>query len=117
MLLSPTLLAAVRAPVFLLWGEDDPNGGADIARTEWYRAGRVPLLTLRADIDYGFSEAKTNYGVIGVKVWVFKGEVIGKNDHPSLSPSTTPAEEPAPARKPRRTTAKTGAKRATASQA
>ena len=91
--------------------------GIEIARTEWYREGRVPLHTLRADIDYGFSEAKTNYGVIGVKVWVFKGEVIGKNDHPSLAPSTTPAEEPAPARKPRRTTAKTGAKRATASQA
>ena len=60
---------------------------------------------------------KANYGVIGVKVWVFKGEVIGKNDQPSLAPSTAPAEEPAPARKPRRTTAKTGAKRATASQA
>ena len=48
--------------------------GAEIARTEWYREGRVPLHTLRADIDYGFSEAKTTYGVIGVKVWVFKGE-------------------------------------------
>jgi small subunit ribosomal protein S3 len=51
-------------------------GGADIARTEWYREGRVPLHTLRADIDYGFSEAKTTYGVIGVKVWIFKGEVL-----------------------------------------
>jgi small subunit ribosomal protein S3 len=92
--------------------------GIEIARTEWYREGRVPLHTLRADIDYGFSEAKTSYGVIGVKVWVFKGEVIGKNEHPGLA-SATPAEEPAPApaRKPRRTTAKTGAKRATASQA
>jgi small subunit ribosomal protein S3 len=48
--------------------------GIEIARTEWYREGRVPLHTLRADIDYGFSEAKTTYGVIGVKVWVFKGE-------------------------------------------
>jgi len=91
--------------------------GAEIARTEWYREGRVPLHTLRADIDYGFSEAKTSYGIIGVKVWVFKGEVTGKNDQPALAPATAPAEEPAPARKPRRTTAKTGAKRATASQA
>jgi small subunit ribosomal protein S3 len=51
-------------------------GGADIARTEWYREGRVPLHTLRADIDYGFAEAETTYGVIGVKVWIFKGEVL-----------------------------------------
>ncbi|MBK1734953.1 30S ribosomal protein S3 [Halorhodospira abdelmalekii] len=50
--------------------------GAEIARTEWYREGRVPLHTLRADIDYGFAEAKTTYGVIGVKVWIFKGEII-----------------------------------------
>ncbi|MGH8477213.1 MAG: 30S ribosomal protein S3 [Methylococcales bacterium] len=50
--------------------------GAEIARREWYREGRVPLHTLRADIDYGFSEAKTTYGVIGVKVWIFKGEVL-----------------------------------------
>jgi small subunit ribosomal protein S3 len=50
--------------------------GAEIARTEWYREGRVPLHTLRADIDYGFAEAKTTYGVIGVKVWIFKGEVF-----------------------------------------
>ena len=51
-------------------------GGAEIARMEWYREGRVPLHTLRADIDYGFYEAKTTYGIIGVKVWVFKGEVL-----------------------------------------
>src|SRR5471030_825578 len=51
-------------------------GGAEIARMEWYREGRVPLHTLRADIDYGFTEAKTTYGIIGVKVWVFKGEVL-----------------------------------------
>ena len=50
--------------------------GAEIARTEWYREGRVPLHTLRADIDYGFAEAFTTYGVIGVKVWIFKGEVF-----------------------------------------
>jgi len=49
--------------------------GAEIARTEWYREGRVPLSTFRADIDYGFAEANTTYGIIGVKVWIFKGEV------------------------------------------
>ncbi len=54
--------------------------GIEIARTEWYREGRVPLHTLRADLDYGTSEAKTTYGIIGVKVWIFKGEVLGKND-------------------------------------
>jgi len=53
--------------------------GAEIARTEWYREGRVPLHTLRADIDYGFAEANTTYGIIGVKVWIFKGEVIGRH--------------------------------------
>lgn len=52
--------------------------GAEIARTEWYREGRVPLQTLRADIDYGFSEANTTYGKIGIKVWIFKGEILGK---------------------------------------
>lgn len=51
-------------------------GGAEIARTEWYREGRVPLQTLRADIDYGFAEGKTTYGIIGVKVWIFRGEMI-----------------------------------------
>ncbi len=51
-------------------------GGADMARSEWYREGRVPLHTLRADIDYGTAEAKTTYGIIGIKVWVFKGEVL-----------------------------------------
>jgi small subunit ribosomal protein S3 len=52
-------------------------GGAEIARSEWYREGRVPLHTLRADIDYSTAEASTTYGIIGVKVWIFKGEVIG----------------------------------------
>ena len=52
-------------------------GGAEIARTEWYREGRVPLHTLRADIDYSTYEASTTYGILGVKVWIFKGEVIG----------------------------------------
>jgi small subunit ribosomal protein S3 len=51
--------------------------GAEIARSEWYREGRVPLHTLRADIDYGFAEAKTTYGILGVKTWIFRGEVFG----------------------------------------
>jgi small subunit ribosomal protein S3 len=54
--------------------------GAEIARSEWYREGRVPLHTLRADIDYGTAEANTTYGIIGVKVWIFKGEIIGAAD-------------------------------------
>ena len=52
--------------------------GAEIARTEWYRDGRVPLQTLRADIDFGFAEAHTTYGLIGIKVWVYKGEILDK---------------------------------------
>ena len=57
-------------------------GGAEIARKEWYREGRVPLAKLRADIDYGFAEAETTYGRIGIKVWIFKGEVLeGKGRH------------------------------------
>ncbi len=55
--------------------------GAEIARTEWYREGRVPLHTLRADIDYGTAEAKTTYGIIGIKVWIFKGEVFDLDMH------------------------------------
>ncbi|MFC4259332.1 30S ribosomal protein S3 [Marinobacter lacisalsi] len=55
-------------------------GGAEIARSEWYREGRVPLHTLRADIDYATYEAKTTYGIIGVKVWIFKGEILGGMD-------------------------------------
>ena len=91
--------------------------GIEIARTEWYREGRVPLHTLRADIDYGVSEAKTTYGVIGIKVWVFKGIVMAQNEQPAAAPATTPVAEPEkPARKPRKPAAKTGAKRATASQ-
>ena len=53
-------------------------GGADIARAEWHKEGRVPLHTLRADVDYGLSEAKTTYGIIGVKAWVFRGEILDK---------------------------------------
>ena len=63
--------------------------GIEIARTEWYREGRVPLHTLRADIDYGFSEAKTTYGVIGIKCWVYKGEVMAKGDQPVAPPAPT----------------------------
>ena len=59
--------------------------GIEIARCEWYREGRVPLHTLRADIDYGTSEAKTTYGVIGVKVWVYKGDTLGRNDLPAAA--------------------------------
>ena len=59
--------------------------GSEIARTEWAREGRVPLHTFRADIDYGLGEAKTTYGVIGVKVWIFKGEVFDKNEIAELS--------------------------------
>ena len=59
--------------------------GADIARNEWYREGRVPLHTLRADIDYGFTEAMTTYGILGIKVWIFKGEVFENPMEPSVS--------------------------------
>ncbi|HYA21376.1 MAG TPA: 30S ribosomal protein S3 [Burkholderiales bacterium] len=61
--------------------------GIEIARSEWYREGRVPLHTLRADIDYGFAEAKTTYGVIGIKVWVFKGELMGQTEQPQAAPA------------------------------
>lgn len=66
--------------------------GAEIARSEWYREGRVPLHTLRADIDYGFAEAMTTYGVIGVKVWIFKGEIF---DKPEAAPAEAPEAAPA----------------------
>jgi small subunit ribosomal protein S3 len=79
--------------------------GIEIARTEWYREGRVPLHTLRAEIDYGVAEAKTTYGVIGIKVWVFKGETLGKGELPVAAPA------PEPEKKPRRS----GAKHAAAS--
>jgi small subunit ribosomal protein S3 len=59
-------------------------GGAEMARTEWYREGRVPLHTLRADIDYGFTEARTTYGAIGVKVFIFKGEILKKDQTAEL---------------------------------
>jgi small subunit ribosomal protein S3 len=75
--------------------------GAEIARSEWYREGRVPLHTLRADIDYGTSVAQTTYGVIGVQVWVYKGDNLGRNDAPSLDSTPRPEEERRP-RGPRR---------------
>lgn len=78
--------------------------GAEIARTEWYREGRVPLHTLRADIDYGTAEAKTTYGIIGIKVWVYKGETPGKGEAPVVT-----------AVEPERKARKSGAKHATAS--
>jgi len=59
-------------------------GGAEMSRREWYREGRVPLHTLRADVDYGLAEAKTTYGVIGVKVWVFKGEIIAGDEEQAI---------------------------------
>ena len=68
--------------------------GAEIARSEWYREGRVPLHTLRADIDYGVAESNTTYGVIGVKVWIFKGEVLS---HEEVVEEEAPATQPAPA--------------------
>jgi small subunit ribosomal protein S3 len=70
--------------------------GIEIARNEWYREGRVPLHTLRADIDYGFGEAKTTYGVIGIKVWVYKGETVGKTEQPATVPGSAPEEAPQP---------------------
>ena len=79
--------------------------GIEIARTEWYREGRVPLHTLRADIDYGFSEAKTTYGVIGVKVWVYKGDTLGRNEAPAAAEATPPVEREE-RRAPRRPDAK-----------
>lgn len=72
--------------------------GIEIARREWYREGRVPLQTIRADIDYGFSEAKTTYGVIGVKCWVYRGDNLGRSDAPT-APEAKPVEED---RRPRR---------------
>jgi small subunit ribosomal protein S3 len=110
--------------------------GIEIARYEWYREGRVPLHTLRADIDYGVSSAMTSYGVIGIKVWVFKGEILQKHEQPAAAvaaalagraapeaPAAAPAPSGAPGgaapsgkakkpRAPRRTTGKPGAKNA-----
>jgi small subunit ribosomal protein S3 len=80
--------------------------GIEIARTEWYREGRVPLHTLKADIDYGFSEAKTTYGVIGVKVWVYRGDRLGAGEAPVAKPEGQ--EEERRPRRPARPGAPTG---------
>ena len=71
-------------------------GGAEIARTEWYREGRVPLHTLRADIDYATAEASTTYGIIGVKVWIFKGEVIGDVEEAEATSKKSAPKKAAP---------------------
>ena len=76
--------------------------GIEIARCEWYREGRVPLHTLRADIDYGTSEAKTTYGVIGVKVWVYKGDTLGRGDSPGARMIDVPPDDDRKPRGPRR---------------
>jgi small subunit ribosomal protein S3 len=70
--------------------------GIEIARTEWYREGRVPLHTLRADIDYGQGEAKTNYGVIGIKCWVYKGEIVPKGEALGAAAALAAAAAPQP---------------------
>jgi small subunit ribosomal protein S3 len=74
--------------------------GAEIARSEWYREGRVPLHTLRANIDYATSEALTTYGIIGIKVWVYKGDMLDRNEQPEV------VEPAADERKPRRAPAR-----------
>src|SRR3974377_980478 len=74
--------------------------GSEIARTEWYREGRIPLHTFRADIDYGLSESRTTYGVIGVKVWIFKGEVFDKSDLEKAAAEGERAAAAAPAAAP-----------------
>jgi len=88
--------------------------GIEIARTEWYREGRVPLHTLRADIDYGQGEAKTTYGVIGIKVWVYKGEVMPKGEAPAALPGAAAIPQPEAPAEPKRAkkpAPKAGAKR------
>jgi len=88
--------------------------GIEIARTEWYREGRVPLHTLRADIDYGMGEAKTNYGVIGIKVWVYKGEIIPKGETallPEAAPAPAQPETPTEPKRAKKPFPKAGAKK------
>ena len=74
--------------------------GAEIARTEWYREGRVPLHTLKADIDYATSEAETTYGIIGVKVWVYKGDTLGRVDVNAVAPAAPEVEQEKKTRRP-----------------
>jgi small subunit ribosomal protein S3 len=91
--------------------------GIEIARTEWYREGRVPLHTLRAEIDYGMGEAKTTYGVIGIKVWVYKGEVMTKAEaqatqSPAALPAAAPTEAPAEPKRAKKPVPRPGGRRA-----
>jgi small subunit ribosomal protein S3 len=100
--------------------------GHEIARTEWYREGRVPLHTLRADIDYGTGEAKTSYGVIGIKVWVYKGEVMPKSEAQAalaaggattagtVAPAAAQPEAPSEPKRAKKPAPKVGARRAPA---
>jgi small subunit ribosomal protein S3 len=74
--------------------------GAEIARTEWYREGRVPLHTLKADIEYATSEAETTYGIIGVKVWVYKGDTLGRTDVNAVAPASPEVDQEKKARRP-----------------
>jgi small subunit ribosomal protein S3 len=92
--------------------------GVEISRTEWYREGRVPLHTLRADIDYGFGEATTTYGIIGIKVWVYKGDMVAKADvqAQAATPAVPATEDPSAARKAKKPAPRPGAKRATAAK-
>ena len=83
--------------------------GIEIARTEWYREGRVPLHTLRADIDYGFGEAETTYGIIGIKVWVYKGDRLASGETPTVEVA---ADEERKRRAPRREDGKPAARTA-----
>ena len=81
--------------------------GIEIARSEWYREGRVPLHTLRADIDYGFGEAETTYGIIGIKVWVYRGDRLASGEAPTIE---SPADDDKKRRGPRRDDGKPGAR-------
>ncbi len=85
--------------------------GIEIARTEWYREGRVPLHTLRADIDYGFGEAETTYGIIGIKVWVYRGDRLANGEAPTIE---SPVDEDKKRRGPRRDDGKPGSRPRTA---
>src|SRR6187455_961504 len=98
--------------------------GIEIARTEWYREGRVPLHTLRADIDFGMGAAKTSYGVIGIKVWVYKGEVMPKGEAQAAlgaataaAPAAAQPDAPAEPKRAKKPAPKVGAKRAPAKKA
>jgi small subunit ribosomal protein S3 len=76
--------------------------GAEIARSEWYLQGRLPLHTLRADIDYGLAEAHTTFGVIGVKVWIYRGDILDPDQAMARGTATDPITEPRPERTERR---------------